>query len=147
MKRNLNSLNDWLSQQGSYVVSLAAGRTRGVFVAEDCNLLAETQNGTVLLFSGSGRFEIDFSSDLPVELRVVASGAEVWSSLQLAGWHADAHGTAGWSHAPSLAQLDPKPRDYMSPEVKAMFDLMQRNMLQREAALRADLERRLGRAS
>lgn len=145
--RHLNNLSEWFSRQGSYEVSLEAGRTRGVFIGQDNNLLALADDRTVLLFSGTGRFEIDFYSASPVSLAVQASGDDVWSSLQLRGWHHDAYADAGWENGNSFAQLDPKPRNQVTPEVAAMFEQMQKNMLARENKLRQELERRLLRGS
>lgn len=144
MTRLASNLSDWVTRSGSFTIGLGAGRQRGVVVTQDGNVFARNEEHNVLLFSGAGRFEFDFVSTGPAELCVVTPDHDTWSSVFLREWHT-AKGVAGWTDAPSMAQLEPKSRDSVPPEVKKLFDAMNRNAMVREAKLREAIAALQGR--
>lgn len=139
MKQKLDILQA-VTRCGSFSLALGAGRFAGTLISEECSVFFISDEGKTLLHTGHGRFDFDFRAPEDGELLVSVPSDDVHSSIWLREWE-DGGKIAGWSDTPSFAQIDTKPRNTVSPEVLHMMEAMNRNMILREAALRAELQK------
>lgn len=94
-------------------------------------LCGESEDDAALIYSGSGRAVV----------RASVSGSRLfilpYSKDGLVGLEVPElrEAEAGWTHEPSLTDLEPKPFGAISPEIQAIMDRMNRNAIIREQAL------------
>lgn len=142
-------LADWHTVKGDFVLEIADRGPRRFdvsLISQGCTItVVEDNEATTLVFHGEGWERISFGIAGAAHVHVDAWKPNFLSSFL---WpHAREGVDVGWRNAAPYTQLDLKDRNAVNPEVQAMMDAMQRNMLKREAALRAEFERKLGQAA
>lgn len=138
-RRKFGSLGDWATFEGARALPVAGDGPRPLRfegVTEAASIYVHDDRGICLVFSGHGDFEVDIGI---VGEGVVQVEGEGTTSIRIEGVKPRA---TGWRDGPSIADLEPKTFGTISPEVQAMFEQMQRNMLAREARLIEQLRKR-----
>lgn len=133
-------LQAWVSRKGTFRLLLPSPQVKGFVVTDGASISVEVDGEQYLVASGRGSFTLDLVVSRPGELVVEADKASGSSSVHLLGW-GPTDQPAGFLDTPSFVQLDAKSRNAIPADVQAMFDLMQRNALLRENALRSQLEK------
>lgn len=133
----------WVSRKGDFRLPLPSPQVKGFLITDGASVSVDCDEGGILVASGRGFFSLDYVVNFRGELVVDADKPNCRTSVHLVGW-GPAEQVAGFLGTESFVQLDAKSRNTVPPEIQAMFDLMQRNSLRREAVLRAELEKARG---
>lgn len=141
MKRRI--FGDSLSGAGEFTLELDQGPVSGQLVTEGASVVISVRGDLEVVAAGVGRLAFDLVLLEPGQLVVRPFKASNISSLFLDKWPVDLAET-GWVNGDAFVQLELKDRNAISPEVQAVLDKMQRNMLFREAQLRAQLAKLQG---
>lgn len=139
MRTKFGSLADWVTVSGAHSFTVPGSGPRPLRfegMTEGASVSVSDDSGHTLVFAGVGRFEVDCGI---VGEAYISVDGDVVTSIRVDGVKPR---EIGWTDEPSIADTEPKKFGDVSPEVRRMFDVMQANMLQREAALRAELTRR-----
>jgi len=137
MQRNkLGALRDWHTIEGDWEYTFQAfeGMSRRVemhVISQGVSVFINEK----LVAHGEGYQIVDVGVDAPQITVRFAQKPKGCTSVRLEGVGPR---EAGFYGGPSFTDTEPKPIGSVSPEVQAMFDTMQRNML----ALRAQLDAR-----
>lgn len=130
-----------VTREGSFTVAVN-GRCRGVVFTDG----ASVRLGGRVIASGRGVLRFDATAVEDDFLAIVADRKDGLTTLTLDAFAFD-RVEPGWTEGESFVQLDAKDRNAVSPEVQAMLERMQRNMLYREERLRAEFQAQFNRAS
>ena len=119
------------------------GRIKLSVITEGCSLFFEAGEKRALVFSGAGEADLVIASSKPPTIYVVADAESTRTTLLLP-WTLEVE--PKWAKTASFVQLETSTAGTLSPEVADMFRRIQENAMQREAALRAEIQRLAGRS-
>lgn len=145
MKRKL-TVGDCVTGAGAVRLDVPAGHCSGHVVTAGAALVAECDGARQVLCAGVGRLDFDVIFPDVGHLEVLPFKAASESSVFLDRWPVEVTET-GWRDSAPFVQLDLKDRNAISPEVEAVLNRMQQNMLIREAKLQAQIQRLVGGAT
>lgn len=147
MSARVNNLWQWIDCAGAHSFQIRdRGPRRIAFdvVSEGASIFVKIGGKRTLVAYGFGQFPVSFNVQGGCEVEVVPIRKDGATSIRLSDQD---HAEAGWSYAESHTDVTPQNGLTVTPEVRYMMDTLQRNMLQREQALRAEFERRMTAAS
>lgn len=141
MRNKMGSLADWATFEGQKAVPFPGDGSRPLRfegVTEGASVRVIDDRGATLVFTGVGRFDVDCGV---VGETVVEIDGDGTTSLRIEGVKPR---EVGWTDGPSITDLEPKRFGDMSPEVAAMFQTLQANMLAREARILEEVRKKRG---
>lgn len=139
MRNKMGSLADWFTFEGQKTVTVAGDGPRPLRfegVTEGASVRVIDDRGATLVFTGVGRFDVDCGVMGETVIEIDGDGS---TSIRVEGVKPR---EVGWTDGPSITDLEPKRFGDVSPEIAAMFQTMQVNMLAREARLLEEIKKR-----